>query len=218
MNPATQINPQSLITIFPSLTEYSLRKEIADKGVVFSFAAGDVLMDYGRYISHIPIVLSGGIRILKEDPDLGKEVFLYYVKRGETCAMSLSCCSQKETSRIKAIAEDHTELVMIPVENMECWLNKYTTWKNFIFETYQKSYNKLMGYVTAISFQKLDERLLMYLQEKAAVCQCSSFHVTHQEIAQELNSSREGISRLLKKMEQENIVELGRNRIKLLVM
>lgn len=202
--------------IFPSLTERNLRTEILEKGVVFSFASGEVLMDYGRNISHIPLVLNGGLRILREDGDLGKEVFLYYLRPGDTCAMSMTCCSQKQTSQIKAIAEDETELIMIPVENMEVWLNKYPSWKNFIFETYQKSYDKLMGYIEAISFQKLDERLLTYLQEKAIINNKKSFQITHQEIAQELNSSREAISRLLKKMEQNNKVELGRNYIKVI--
>lgn len=204
--------------IFPALTERNLRAEILTKGVAFSFESGDILMDYGRNISHIPLILSGGLRILREDGDLGKEVFLYYLKPGDTCAMSMTCCNQQQTSQIKAIAEDKTTLIMIPVENMEIWLNKYPTWKNFIFETYQKSYDKLMGYIEAISFQKLDERLLTYLREKATIINQPSFHITHQEIARELNSSREAISRLLKKMEQEKLVELGRNYIKLVVV
>ncbi len=202
--------------IFPSLTERNLRAEILEKGVVFSFASGEVLMDYGRNISHIPLVLSGGLRILREDGDSGKEVFLYYLRPGDTCAMSMTCCSQHQTSQIKAIAEDQTELIMIPVGNMEVWLKKYPTWKNFIFETYQKSYDKLMGYIEAISFQKLDERILVYLQEKAKINNKNSFHITHQEIAREMNSSREAISRLLKKMEQDKKVELGRNYIKIM--
>lgn len=204
--------------IFPSLTERHLRNEIFEKGVIFSFASGDILMDYGRNISHIPLIIKGGLRILREDGSSGKEVFLYYLKSGETCAMSMSCCSQKQTSQIKAIAEDNTELIMIPVANMEVWLKKYPTWKNFIFQTYQNSYDKLMHYIEAISFQKLDQRLLTYLHEKATINKRNSFHITHQQIANELNSSREAVSRLLKKLEQENIIELGRNHIKILIM
>jgi len=204
--------------IFPSLTERELRHEILKKGVVFSFASGDVLMDYGRNISHIPLIIRGGLRILREDGTSGKEVFLYYLRLGETCAMSMSCCSQKQTSQIKAIAEDNTELIMIPVENMEVWLKKYPTWKNFIFQTYQNSYDKLMNYIEAISFQKLDQRLLTYLREKAKINNKNSFHITHQQIANELNSSREAVSRLLKKLEQENTIELGRNYIKIISM
>jgi len=201
---------------FPALTERNLRTEILEKGVIFSFTAGDVLMDYGRHISHIPLILKGGLRILREDEMSGKEVFLYYLQTGDTCAMSMTCCSQKKKSEIKAIAEDKTILIMIPVENMETWLKKYPSWKNFIFETYQNSYEKLMTNIQSISFQKLDQRLLTYLREKARINQKNTFQITHQEIAHELNSSREAISRILKKMEQEQIVKLGRNHIKLL--
>lgn len=203
---------------FPTLTERNLRAEILEKGVIFSFASGDLLMDYGRHISHIPLIIKGGLRILREDETSGKEVFLYYLKSGNTCAMSMTCCTQKKKSEIKAIAENNTELIMIPVENMEIWLKKYPSWKNFIFETYQNSYDKLMSYIEAISFQKLDQRILTYLQEKAIINQKNTFQITHQEVAHELNSSREAISRLLKKMEQEQIVKLGRNSIKLLTL
>lgn len=208
----------SLEQYFPILTERGLREEILEKGVIFSFAAGDVLMNYGRHISHIPLIVKGGLRILREDELSGKEVFLYYLQSGDTCAMSMNCCSKKKKSEIKAIAEDQTELIMIPVENMEVWLKKYPSWKNFIFNTYQVSYEKLMSYIEAISFQKLDQRLLTYLQGKAVINHKTTFQITHQEIANELNSSREAISRLLKKMEQEQIVKLGRNYIKLIVI
>lgn len=208
----------NITTIFPALKERLLLKEISEKGVLFSFASGDVLMDYGRNISHIPLIINGGLRILREDGHYGKEVFLYYLKSGETCAMSMTCCTQHQTSQIKAIAEDNTQLIMIPVENMEIWLKKYPSWKNFIFQTYQNSYNKLMDFIKTISFQKLDQRLLTYLQEKAKINNRNSFHITHQEIANELNSSREAVSRLLKKLEQENIIELARNHIKINLM
>jgi len=132
--------------------------------------------------------------------------------------MSMTCCSKQKKSEIKAIAEDQTRLIMIPVENMEIWLKKYPSWKNFIFQTYQNSYDKLMSYIESISFQKLDQRLLIYLQGKAKINHKNTFQITHQEIANELNSSREAISRLLKKMEQDKIVKLGRNYIKLLTL
>ena len=203
---------------FPVLTERKLRAEIREKGIIFSFAAGDVLMDYGRHISHIPLILNGGLRVLRADEISGKEVFLYYLQSGDTCAMSMTCCSKQKKSEIKAIAEDQTRLIMIPVENMEIWLKKYPSWKNFIFQTYQNSYDKLMSYIESISFQKLDQRLLIYLQGKAKINHKNTFQITHQEIANELNSSREAISRLLKKMEQDKIVKLGRNYIKLLTL
>ncbi len=207
--------PINITELFPSLTERPLQKEIFEKGVLFSFASGEVLMDYGRNISHIPLIINGGLRILREDAHSGKEVFLYYLKSGETCAMSMTCCAQHQKSQIKAIAEDNTQLIMVPVQQMEIWLKKYPSWKNFIFQTYQSSYDKLMNHIEAISFQKLDQRLLTYLQEKAKINNKNAFHITHQEIANELNSSREAVSRLLKKMEQENIIELGRNYIKI---
>lgn len=204
----------NIIKYFPALTENALRKEIRNKGILFSFDSGDVLMNFGQIITHIPLVIEGGIRIIRQE-ESGKEIFLYYLSSGETCAMSLSCCSQRKKSEIKAIAENGTVMLMIPIENMEIWLKQYPSWKNFIFETYQKSYDKLMQSVEALSFQKLDQRLLTYLKEKARISGKISFQMTHQEIADELNSSREAISRLLKKLEQEKKLELGRNYIKL---
>lgn len=210
--------PIDISLYFPTLTERKLRNEILEKGTIFSFLAGDILMDYGRYISHIPLVLKGGLRILRQEGHNGREVFLYYLTTGQTCAMSLTCCNQQKTSRIKAIAETDTELLMIPVENMEIWLKQYPSWKNFIFETYQKSYDKLMDFVEELSFQQLDARVLSYLQQKITLTKNPKIQITHQEIANELNSSREVISRLLKKMEQDNKLELGRNFIVMKLM
>ncbi|MEM6321979.1 MAG: Crp/Fnr family transcriptional regulator, partial [Bacteroidota bacterium] len=179
---------KTLLTQFPTFDEQALRQEILDNGIVFSFESGALLMDYGRIISDIPLVIRGGLRILRADEATGKEVFLYYVQPGQTCAMSLSCCTRHKRSEIKAIAEDNTELIMIPVEYMEVWLKKYPSWKNFIFETYQQSFDKLIHNIETISFQKLDQRLLDYLQRKARINNSHTFQITHQEIANELNS------------------------------
>ena len=208
----------NISALFPDLTERALQKEIFEKGMLLSYKAGDILMDYGRTISHIPLIIKGGLRILREDEVSGKEVFLYYLNAGNTCAMSMNCCTQRKKSQIKAIAEDNTTLILVPVENMEIWLKKYPSWKNFIFQTYQISHTKLMNYIESISFQKLDERLLNYLKAKAKINNRNTFQITHQEIANELNSSREAVSRLLKKLEQEDLLKLGRNHIKLLCL
>ena len=169
----------------------------------------------GQYIKFIPLLLSGSIKIIRQD-DTDGEILLYYVGSNETCAMSLTCCMAHQKSRIRAIAEEDTEMITVPVEKMDEWMIKYESWKNFVMQTYNARFDELLRTIDSIAFQKVDERLENYLKSKAELTESKLLVVSHQQIAEELNSSREVISRLLKHLEKNGKIKLGRNKIELM--
>lgn len=197
------------------LFEPELISEINVVGKVSTHERGQIMIDLGEEIKYIPILLDGAIKIVREDEN-GDELLLYFVEFGNTCAMTLNCCIGNVSSEIRAICESDTRLIMIPVQYMDQWLSKYKSWRTFIFNNYQNRMVELLKAIDSITFKKLDQRLEQYLHEKANVSRKKELQITHLEIATDLNSSRVVISRLLKKMENEGTLQLGRNTIKLL--
>jgi CRP/FNR family transcriptional regulator len=197
------------------LFEPELISEINVVGKVSTHERGQIMIDLGEEIKYIPILLDGAIKIVREDEN-GDELLLYFVEFGNTCAMTLNCCIGNVSSEIRAICESDTRLIMIPVQYMDQWLSKYKSWRTFIFNNYQNRMVELLKAIDSITFKKLDQRLEQYLHEKANVSRKKELQITHLEIATDLNSSRVVISRLLKQMENEGILQLGRNTIKLL--
>ena len=163
----------------------------------------------------MPLLVSGAIKILREDED-GDELILYFIEQGDTCAMTLSCCLGSSKSEIRAIAETDTKLIMIPVAKMEEWLGKYKSWQQFVLQSYHNRMSELLEAIDTIAFLKMDERLFKYLKDKAMVNHNEVIHVTHQQIARDLHTSRVVISRLLKTLEIDGKIELHRNNIKVL--
>lgn len=197
------------------LFEPELQDEINKVGKTISVKAEDVIMDYGQIIRGIPLVLSGSIKIYRMDED-GKELLLYYVNSNESCAMTFTCCMEQKPSEIKAIAEEDVTMISIPVKYMDKWMMKYTTWKNFIMGTIHDRFNELLKTIDLIAFQKLDERLRHYLEQKAKNLGTKLLNLSHEQIATDLATSRVVISRLLKALENEGLLLLYRNQIKLL--
>lgn len=197
------------------LFEPELQDEINKVGKIISVKAEDVIMDYGQIIRGIPLVLSGSIKIYRMDED-GKELLLYYVNSNESCAMTFTCCMEQKPSEIKAIAEEDVTMISIPVEYMDKWMMKYTTWKNFIMGTIHDRFNELLKTIDLIAFQKLDERLRHYLEQKAKNSGSKVLNLSHEDIATDLATSRVVISRLLKSLENNGLLLLYRNQIKLL--
>lgn len=210
-----QLDVAFLHSHFGNLFEVSLLQELAKVGNYMEIEEGHVLMRPGGYIRSVPIILSGSIKILRSDAD-GRDALLYYLGGLDSCAMSLTCCLNRRQSEVTAIAEEKTRLITVPVEKVEEWVTKYASWKQFVFATYQKRFDDLLGAIDQIAFRKLDERLLGLLRRKSKQCGCSVFTVTHEEIAGELATSREVISRLLKQLEKLGQVKLSRNKIELL--
>ncbi|SDL63817.1 Crp/Fnr family transcriptional regulator [Kriegella aquimaris] len=195
--------------------EEDLINEIIQVGTIKEVPEGFKLIEIGDYIKSMPLLISGAIKVLREDSD-GDELLLYYLERGETCSLTMTCCMGDSKSEIRAIAETDTKLIMIPVAKMEEWTAKYKSWRNFVFDSYHTRLNELLNTLDTIAFSKMDERLIAYLKEKARVNKSNSVQNTHQEIAYELHSSRVVISRLLKKLERMGKIELHRNYLKII--
>lgn len=200
---------------FPELTEATLLQEIVEHGRISKVQREEKIMDIGSQIKYMPLIIEGSIKILRQD-NQGRELFLYYLQPGETCAMSLTCCMASEKSSIRAIAEEDTEMIMLPVEFMDSWTSHYPSWKNFVMTTYRRRFEELLHTIDGIAFNKMDQRLWNYLLDKSSANNSTTIETTHQQIAYELNSTREVISRLLKKLENDRKIKLGRNRIEVL--
>ncbi|MBA6151381.1 Crp/Fnr family transcriptional regulator [Gelidibacter maritimus] len=195
--------------------EDALLSEIVQVGTFKEIPEGFKMMEIGEYVRSMPLLISGVIKVLREDNE-GDELLLYYLEKGETCSMTMTCCLGQKQSEIRAIAEIDTKLIMIPVGKMEEWTAKYKSWRNFVFESYHNRINELLMTLDSIAFYQMDERLTQYLIEKVRVNDTDIINSTHQEIAYDLYTSRVVISRLLKKMEQLGKIELGRNYLKII--
>lgn len=205
---------QSLKRILPSITDLKLLEALIRDGIEKDFEPGDILMEPGQYMKTVPVVLKGAIKILRTDI-YDKEIFLYYLDAGDTCAVSLTCCSMHIPSEIKAIAEEKTTILAIPVRLHEQWTNEFKQWKEYVAQTYQHRFHEMLRAIDDIAFKKMDQRLLKYLATKARQFETKEINTTHQDIARELGTSREVISRLLKQLENEGVLKLGRNKITL---
>lgn len=199
--------------LFPQF-EPELIELIEKNAVERSFNAGDIIMRTGQYIKSTVLVLEGQIKIYRENPD-GGEFLMYYLGPGQACAVSMICAIQSQTSEIMAKAEEDTEVLMIPIQLMDDMMNKYKSWYQFVIQTYRSRFDELLSVVDNIAFRNMDERLEFYLKRHAGKMNKKFIELSHQQIADDLNSSREVISRLLKKMEQRHLVKLHRNMIEL---
>lgn len=197
------------------LFEEELLKEIALISTYKEFKADDYLIEIGDNITSMPLLIDGAIKILRED-EKGDEILLYFLERGDTCAMTLTCCMGQSKSKIRAIAETNGKLLMIPIQKMEEWLTKYKTWRNFVFESYNIRLKEMLEAIDTLAFMKLDERVYKYLTDKAKVIHSTEIQNTHQQIAYEMNTSRVVISRILKSLELQNKIKLHRNKIEIL--
>lgn len=199
---------------YRGIFEQALLDEISAVAKLVPFKEGDILIDIGKYIKTMPLLISGAIKIMREDFDTG-ELFLYFIEKGDTCSMTLTCCMGDKKSEIRAVAENNGLVAMIPVGKMEEWMGKYKSWRAYVFESYNNRFNELLNAIDNIAFMHMDERLLNYLSETSKVNNSTVINKTHQEIANELNSSRVVISRLLKALENEGKIKLNRNSIEL---
>lgn len=209
------INKELIKAHFPTFQEPELLENIIQYGQFREIAEEDDLIRIGQYIKTVPLVISGVIKISRED-EQGNEVFLYYLEGGNTCAMSLTCCMAEGKSNIHAIADEPTQLIAIPLNYMNEWIGMYPSWRRFIMMSYASRFQELLYTIDSITFNGMDQRIEKYLIERAKVLKSNVFAITHQQIAYDLNSSREAVSRILKKMETLGLIKLGRNKIELI--
>ncbi|MES1222328.1 MAG: Crp/Fnr family transcriptional regulator [Bacteroidota bacterium] len=202
-------------TSFQSIFEPDLIREMEQFGEIRFFKEGEIIMDYGKYIRMMPLIVKGIVKVLRMDED-GKEILLYYLSSNESCSMAYSCCMEAKKSEVKAIAEDDVELIAIPHTKLDEWLCRYPGWKNYIMRSFNERFLELLKAIESIAFHKLDERLVSYLREKSRLSGSSIVKASHYTIADELATSRVVVSRLLKQLENEGKILLYRNEIKLL--
>ena len=192
--------------------EQALLEEMIEMATYEELAENTVLMDVGHYIKSMPLLLNGRIKVSRLD-EQGGELLLYYLSPGQTCSVSLNCALERTKSEIRAVTEESSALLKVPISKMEEWMSEYKTWRQYVLNAYQQRFDELLHTIDSIAFQKMDERLINYLQQRANKTNC--IEATHLEIATDLHTSRVVVSRLLKKLEEDGIVVLGRNRIEL---
>jgi CRP/FNR family transcriptional regulator len=200
---------------FPDLYEQELKQEIASFGTIKVISAGESLIDIGQYVKTIPLVIDGKIKIFREDEE-ANELFLYYLYPGDACAISLVCTINNKISLIKAISVDDTTVIAIPIEKMDYLMMKYRSWYQFVVRTYGNRLEEMLNTIDDIAFNKMDERIVNYLYKAVEANGSRFINSTHQEIAQELNTSREVVSRLLKQLEKRGLLKLSRNQIEVI--
>ena len=177
--------------------------------------AGNTMLNIGQAIRAVPLVISGSFKVSRMNEE-GMEMLLYYVKEGESCAMTLNCCMIGQFSVIKGTAEDDSLILCVPVGLMDEWMTKYSGWKKFVMNTLFNRFTELVKAFDEVAFKKLDERLIRYLKEKSKSGGSSLINLTHQQIADDLGTNRVVISRLLKELENQKKILLFRNQLKLL--
>lgn len=200
---------------FSEFFEPALLAELEEKSMVMEVKSGDVMLNIGQAIRAIPLLASGAIKVSRIN-DEGQELLLYYVKEGESCAMTFNCCMLAQTSVIKGTAEEDSVLVCIPVHLMEQWMMKYPSWKKYVMTTILCRFTEMVKTIDEVAFKKMDERLVSYLKEKSKISGSSVINLTHQQIGDELGTNRVVISRLLKRLENEKKLLIYNKQIKLL--
>jgi CRP/FNR family transcriptional regulator, anaerobic regulatory protein len=206
---------QALDNIVEFKSSPEIREKLYQYGIAKTFQEGDVILNENAYIKAIPLVTKGSIRVMRTDED-GREILLYYIKSGESCIMSLLGGMHHDTSKVKAIAEEETEILFIPIDKVTDLIKEYPEWLDYIFRLYHKRFEELLDVVNAVAFKKMDERLLNFIKRKCELTKSHTLYVTHEQLANELGTARVVVSRLLKQMEDEKLIILGRNKITLL--
>jgi CRP/FNR family transcriptional regulator len=200
--------------LFPDLYEPEVRQALLQEGQLLELHEGDRLMEMGQYIKLLPLVLNGSLKVMRED-DEGRELLLYHVMPGQSCAMAITCCMGDARSNVRVIADEDTTAIAVPTRLLDDWSTRYRSWKAFVMHQYQRRFDDLLNVVDGIAFRKLDDRLWKTLQERARRGGSPLVKASHQELADELHSSREVISRLLKQMEREGLIRMGRQQVEL---
>ena len=207
----------ALDNYFPRLaTMPALKKELISISSVNTFDTGTVILKQGSYVKVIPLMISGLAKVFKEEPENGNEVLLYYIKPGGSCVMSMTTLLHNTTSKVKAIVEQTAEVVLIPADKAIEIAKKYPRWNEFIYDLFNLKFEELLNVIEILTFSNKDIRLLEYLKKEAELKGTSTLQTTHQHIADDLGSSREVISRLLKKLEIEGRIKLAQGSITLL--
>lgn len=194
---------------FPELVKMpELKAELISISSITTFDAGTVILRQGEFVKIIPLLVSGLAKVFKEESKNGNGVLLYYIKPGESCVMSLTTLIRNGKSQVKAVIEEDAEVVVIPAGKALAIAKKFPKWNEFVYDLFSAKFEELLHVIEVLTFSHKDTRLLEYLKKEANLKKSSALHTTHQQIADDLGSSREVISRLLKKLEHQGLVQL----------
>ncbi|MBK9734878.1 MAG: Crp/Fnr family transcriptional regulator [Saprospiraceae bacterium] len=208
----TSICFEKLTSKFQYIFETELISELCASSILKKFGEGQHIIHMGELLTHMPLVLSGSIKIITENKE-GEELLLYYLETGDTCAITMNCCTKPTKSIISAISESDTEILFIPIQKMDEWMVKFKSWRSFVLESYNIRMNEMLEAIDNLAFNNMEERLYKYLKNRVFVDKESKLHITHLQIANDLNSSRVVISRLMKKLEKEGKIVQYRNAV-----
>lgn len=201
------------------ITEFKSSPELVEKlykhSIQKNYEAGSIILNENSHIRSIPIVTKGTLKVIRTEED-GREILLYYIKAGESCIMSFLGGMHNETSKVKAEVEDNAEVLFLPMDKVALFIKEYPQWLDYIFRLYHKRFEELLEIVNAISFKKVDDRLLSLLYKKQELTDNHTLNITHEQLANELGTARTVVSRLLKQLEENGTVRLGRNKITIL--
>lgn len=200
-------------------SEFSSSPDLVEKlyqyGTTKNYHEGDIILDENASIRSIPIVMKGMLKVIRTEED-GREILLYYIKAGESCIMSFLGGMHNEKSIVRAEIEEDAEILFLPVDKVSLFIKEHPEWLDYIFRLYHKRFEELLDIINAIAFKKVDERLLNLLQKKSELIHSETINTTHEQLANELGTARVVVSRLLKQLEEEGRLKLGRNKITLL--
>ncbi len=194
---------------------YDILKKLDNSLTIKTFSAGTILLDEDAYIKHIPIIKSGLIKVTRSD-EQGHEMLLYYIGNGESCIMSFLGAACNNKSKIKAVVEEQAEVIILPIDTALKWMQSEPDWLHFVFNLYNKRFEELLNFINEVSFHSVDDRLLDVLKKKSLATGSKELTITHQQLAEDLGTAREVVSRLLKQMENKSLIELSRGKIKIL--
>lgn len=200
------------------IAEFKTSPELVEQLYKFSlqkkYDAGSIILNENTNIRAIPIVTKGVLKVIRTEED-GREILLYYIRAGESCIMSFLGGLHNETSKVKAEVEEDAEILFLPLDKVSLFIKEYPEWLDYIFRLYHKRFEELLEIVNAIAFKKVDERLLNLLKKKSELVNSDTLQITHEQLANELGTARVVVSRLLKQLEENKMVLLGRNKITL---
>lgn len=215
MNTQEKIIREKLADYFSTIFEKKLIDEIVEVGFLDKFRQGEILVDIGEDMTHIPLILSGAVKILRQEKE-GDELVLYFLEKGDTCAISFINCINRKKSIFKGVIENNMEAIFVPVDLIDEWLAKYKTWRYFIIDSYHFRLIEMVESIDGLAFMKMNQRLFKYLTDKAKINHDINLEITHQQIADDLNTSRVVITRLLKQLHNDGKVYSSRNKVKIL--
>lgn len=199
---------------FQNIFEDDLITEICHNGILKTYDKDELVMDIGDDMEYLPLIVSGSLKILTED-DQGRELLIYYLELGETCAVTLNCCARAQKSKVRAITESKSELLFIPMSKVEEWMARFHSWREFVLETYNYRMNEMLTAIDNLAFNNMEDRVMKYIRDKVMVTGNKEITATHADIANDLHSSRVVISRIVAKLEGDGKITHSRNKIKL---